>query len=188
MNRLGWLLLIAAVLGWAEAHPMPSSVVLLDVYENAVEAEVQIPLSELSLALKEDLMGDPDAVLAAHGAELRSYLTQHIRPSTPDGQSWSVRVDDLIVKGAEQTATGPYQELVAHLTFTPPAGADTRVFTLDYDAVVHQVVTHRALVSIRQDWAGGVIAEHPAEVGVVRVNPVDGTVDPLEVDRTSGTL
>lgn len=186
MKRFGCFLWLPCWVGVGPPHP--SSVVLLDVHESSVEAEVQIPLSELGLALKKDLMGDPASVLEAHGAELRSYLPQHIRPSTPDGRSWSVRVDDLIVKGAEQTATGPYQELVAHLTFVPPAGADTRVFTLEYDAVIHQVVTHRALVSVRQDWAGGVTTDHPAEVGVVRVNPVDGTISPLEVDRSSGTL
>ncbi len=66
-----------------------------------------------------------------------------------------------LLKGAEQTATGPYQEPVAHLSFTLPAGADARSFTLAYDAIIHQVVTHTALVSVRQDWAGGVIAENP---------------------------
>ncbi len=167
---------------------MANSVVLLDVHERTVQAEVQVPISQLGLALKEDLLGDPGAVLTAHGARFRAYLPQHIQPVTPGGEPWAVRVDDLSVRGAEQTATGPYQELVAQMTFTPPAGADARVFTLRYDAVIHQVVTHRALVSVRQDWAMGVTADHPAEVGVVRFNPVDGSIPPLTIDRSSGGL
>ena len=43
---------------------MPNSVSLLDVHEKTVQAELQIPLSELGLAIKEDLLGNPDRVLA----------------------------------------------------------------------------------------------------------------------------
>lgn len=167
---------------------MPSSVVLLDVHQDSVQGEVQIHLSELGLALKEDLMGVPQAVLDAYGAQFRAYLLEHVQLVTPEGQPWTVNVSDLNVKAAEQTATGPYQELVAHMSFVPPAGATTRALTLRYDAVIHQVVTHTALVSIRQDWASGVTREHPAEVGVIRLNPVDGTIAPLEIDRSGGTL
>ena len=188
MNRLCLVFASLWLSGLALAHPMANTVVLLDVHERTVQAEVQIPLSQLGLALKEDLMGDSAALLAAYGARFRAYLPEHVQPLTPDGEPWAVRVDDLNVRGAEQTATGPYQELVARMTFTPPAGADARTFTLRYDAVVHQVVTHRALVSVRQDWATGVVAEHPAEVGVVRLNPVDGSIAPLNIDRSGGSL
>ena len=76
--------------GTVLAHPMPSSVVLLDVHEQSVGAELQLPLSELSLALKEDLSGDPDTLLAEHGAQLRDYLLDHVQPLTPEGQPWTV--------------------------------------------------------------------------------------------------
>jgi HupE / UreJ protein len=172
----------------AFAHPMPSSVLLLDVQARTVQAELQMPLSELGLALKENLMGEPASVLSAHGAELESYLLKHIQPVS-SSNPWSVSVDTLTVKEAEQTATGPYQELVVQLTFTPPPGASTRTFTLNYDAVIHQVVTHTILVSVRQDWANGVVAEQqPVEVGVIRINPVDGTVAALEVNLSGGSL
>ena len=167
---------------------MPSSVLLLDVHDHTLQAELQVPLSELGLALKEDLLGDPDAVLARYGAGLETYLTQHVQPLTPNGQPWTVRVDDLNIQGAEQTATGSYQELTAHLTLTPPLGSSTQTFTFHYDAVIHQVVTHTALVSVRQDWANGLVSEQPVEVGVIRLNPVDGTIPPLTVNRAGGSL
>ena len=98
-------------------------------------------------------------------------------------------VDELSIGGAQQTASGPYQELTAHLTLTPPAGADPRVFTLNYDAVMHQVVTHSALVSVRQDWAAGVTPDTaPAQIGVIRTDTVTGTIAPLSVNRSGGTL
>ena len=170
------------------AHPMANSIVLLEVHESTVQAEVQIPLSELGLAIKENLLGDPNAVVSTYGARLESYLTEHIQPLTPEGESWTVAVDGLSVKEAEQTATGPYQELVARLTFTPPDGASTRTFTLEYDAVVHQVVTHKILVSIQQDWLNGVTPEHATEAEVIRLNPVDSTIAPLTIDLSNGSV
>ena len=187
LPRLSFLLFLTLMLGTALAHPMPSSMLLLEVHERTVGAELQIPLSELGLSLKEDLAGDPDTVLAQYGTQLETYLVAHIQPVTPDGHPWTVKVDDLGVKGAEQTATGPYQEVTAHLSLTPPAGSSPRTFTLHYDAVIHQVVTHSALVSVKQDWASGLVEGQPAEVGVIRLNPVDGSIAPLEVNR-SGNL
>lgn len=167
---------------------MPNSVLLLDVHEKIVEAELQIPLSELELAIKEDLSGEPDMVLATYGARLGTYLEERIKPVS-NNQPWAVQVDSLSIKGAEQTATGPYQELVANLTLTPPAEASPSTFTLNYDAVIHQVVTHVILVSVRQDWANGLIADHqPIEVGTIRINPVDGTIPSLEVNLEGGSF
>ena len=188
MNKLGAALAFLCLTAPAFAHPMPSSALLLGVRTESVEAEVQLPLSELGLALKEDLLGDPEAVLAVHEAEFRAYLPQHVRLLTPGGDPFTARVDNLTIKGAEQTATGPYQNLVARMSFTPPARADARSFTLHYDAIIHQVVTHTALVSVRQDWAAGVTAEQPVQVGVVRMSPVDGSVAPLAIDRSGGSL
>jgi len=143
----------------------------------------------MGLALSETLTGDSTNLLAAHKNEWRTYLLEHIKPTTPDGRAWTVAVDDLGIGDATQTASGPYRELSVHLTLMPPAGASSRAFTLNYDAVMHQVVTHSALVSVRQDWAAGVTPEGtPAEVGVVRVNPVDGTIAPLVVNREGGSL
>ena len=187
MYKLGAALAFLCLTAPVFAHPMPNSALLLGVRTGTVEAEVQLPLSELGLALKEDLLGDPEAVLAAHGAQFRAYLPQHVRLLTPGGDPFTARVDNLTVKGAEQVATGPYQELVVRMSFTPPAGADARSFTLEYDAIIHQVVTHTALVSVRQDWACGVIAEQPVQVGVVRMSPVDGTVAPLVINRSGGS-
>jgi HupE / UreJ protein len=188
LSRLSWLLIFLGVSSSTFAHPMPNSVLLLDVHEKTVRAELQIPLSELGLAIKEDLLSKSDSLLATYETRLESYLVAHIHLLTPAGELWQVTVDSLNVKEVEQTATGPYRELVAALTFTPPYGASTRQFTLDYDAVIHQVVTHIILVSIRQDWMSGVTAEHATEAGVIRINPVDGTIAPLEIDLSNGNL
>jgi len=166
----------------ASAHPMPSSVVLLDVHEDHIDAELELPVQDLGTAMDLDLVTDPELALSDDGAALREYLTAHTVLTT-DGRQWSVAVEYLSLGDAEQTSTGPYQEIVAELTLTPPAGVGTRQFTLDYDAVVHQVVTHSVLVSLRQDWAAGIVeADQGRELGVIAIDNRTMTITPLPVD------
>ena len=127
--QLFGLLLFLTFTSGALAHPMPSSVLLLDVHEQTVGAELQIPLSELGLALKEDLMGEPDTVLASYGAQLRDYLKQHIQPVTSEGQAWTVQVDNLTVK------TVNARTLATDSEFRDRALKNRILYTDDYEFV-----------------------------------------------------
>ena len=187
----GWwlgLLLWLTPLG-VEAHPMPNSRVLLDLQPTGVAAELQLPLGELQLALgpQLDVTTQLPTLVARVGPALRAYLRTHVYPTSYEGQPWTVTVGELRVSAAEQTATGPYQELIAHLWLYPPAGASSRAFVLHYDVIMHQVVTHAALVAIRQDWDMGVLAEHPVELGVIRLNARDNSIAPLYIESAGGS-
>ncbi|MBF9141832.1 HupE/UreJ family protein [Hymenobacter properus] len=163
---------------------MPNSVVLLDLHPGGVAAEVQLPLGQLEIAFGQNLTQQPETLVQRLGPELRAYIQQHVRPETPDGQPWAVAVRELRIQNAEQTATGPYQELTAQLWLTPPAGATARAFTFKYDVIVHQLVTHVALVSVRRDWeVGRVGTERPIDVGVVRLDVVNNVVPPLFISQ-----
>jgi hypothetical protein len=190
-RRLFWgclLLLLISGLGEIAAHPMPNSLVVLDLQPGGVAVELQLPLGELEPAFGHDIAQHPERAVADFGRELRAYITQHVRPISPDGRPWTVRVGELQVHAAEQTATGPYQELTAELWLQPPAGASPRTFTLRYDVIVHQVVTHVALVSVRRDWeAGRVAADAPTEVGVIRLDVVNNVIPPLEINQGEAT-
>jgi hypothetical protein len=173
----------------ALAHPMPNSVVTLDIGEASVNAEIAIPLIELDLALGTRLAADPEAAVAAASALLSDYLSVHTRVDTPDGTAWSVAVGDIAAETDERSGTAT-AEIVAHLVLTPPAGASPRAFVLRYDGVMHRVLTHYALVVVRQDWMGGLVGtDHsaPKQLGVLRINPVDGQLEPLRVDVSDGS-
>ncbi|MET9085716.1 HupE/UreJ family protein [Streptomyces sp. NPDC004237] len=155
----------------AVAHPMPHSVLLLDVHETSVAAELELPLSDFSRASGIDLDDDTTArQLSARRAEVRRYLAAHVHPATRGGRAWTVTFGAMALGRTEQTSTGRYRELTVRATLTPPAGGDPRRFVLDYDAIVHQVVTHTVLVSVRKDWATGKVAGSgdATQVGVIR--------------------
>ncbi|MER7565375.1 HupE/UreJ family protein [Streptomyces sp. NPDC097941] len=169
----------------AAAHPMPHSVVQLDVYEHSVSARLEIPVGEFARASGIDVS---DKTLTARTGAIRAYLVAHIFPTATDGRTWQVAIGRLTLSRAVQTDTGEYRELVARAELTPPAGTDVRHFTFGYDVVVHQVVTHTVLVTVRQDWAAGQVdGEGTTQVGTIRVDTRTLKVPALKVDLGAGS-
>ena len=182
-----WLLSVGLPLA-APAHPMPTSAVLLTVHAARIDAEVQIPLNELQAAWGHAVNDSSAGLVARLGPALRAYLAQHMRPTTPDGQPWMVTVGALAVHETQSPLSGPYRELTAQVQLTPPAGADVRQFRLAYDAVLHQVVTHKILVAVRQDWARGQVADTAAvPVGVIELDVRNNVIPPLPVRLAAGS-
>ncbi|MEU9272596.1 HupE/UreJ family protein [Streptomyces sp. NPDC048251] len=172
----------------AAAHPMPHSVVQLDVYKDSVTARLELPVGDLATASGIDLSTIESTALPTKAEAVRTYLAQHIRPTTLKGEAWQVSIGALSLGRTQQTSTGPYRELVAKAVLTPPASADVRHFTLNYDVIVHQVVTHVTLVSVRQDWAAGrVHGDGATQVGTIRLDVRHMKVPPLTVDLGKGS-
>ncbi|BCY12418.1 HupE/UreJ family protein [Actinoplanes sp. L3-i22] len=164
----------------ASAHPMPHSVVTLDVHGSSVTASLQIPATA-DFVLASGV--DPGST-----ERVRDYLAAHLHPAALDGRPWRVALGAVRLGAAEQTGTGPYRELLATATLTPPPGGDVRHFRLGYDAVIHQVITHTVLVSVREDWAAGKVGESAAgQVGVIAVDTRTMTVPDLTVDLGGGS-
>lgn len=180
------LLIVLLGCGVASSHPMPNSVITLNIGEIAISGEIAIPLIELDLAMGTDFASDPATSIAAAKDQIRDYLADHFAASTREGAAWTVSVDDI---ATPQSADTSYAELAATITLEPPAGASVRQFALHYDAVIHKVATHYALVTVGEDWLGGKINAlgEPASVGVIRMNPTDNTIAPLVVDLSEGS-
>jgi hypothetical protein len=184
-----WLISALTILPFtARAHPMPNSFVLLDIKSKGVIAELQLPLSELQLAFGHDVNQHAGTLITRLSPQLREYLLAHIHPVSPDGRPWTVTIRGLAVQPVEESASGPYQELTAYLWLEPPTAVTTRDFILKYDVIVHQLLTHKALVSIRQDWENGKYGETPTEVGVIRLDVPSGTIPPLRINQEGGSL
>lgn len=182
------VVLLSGLPDWVAAHPMPNSVVLLDIRSDGVVGKLQMPLSELQLAFGHDVAQHPEMLVRRLGPELRAYIQAHLRPVSPDGRAWTVAVGDLAVQSTVQPYTGPYYELTARVQLRPSTGVSPRRFRLNYDVIIHQLVTHKALVSIRQDWEAGQFGEQPAEVGVIQLDVPSNTIPPLVINQESGSL
>ncbi|WP_324680329.1 HupE/UreJ family protein [Hymenobacter sp. GOD-10R] len=171
------------------AHPMPTSVVLLTVHADRMDAEVQVPLNELQAAWGHAVNDSSARLIERLGPALRAYLAQHIHPESPDGRPWAVTVGTLTVHETQNPINGPYRELTAQVRLVPPIRANVRRFIFRYDAVIHQVVTHKILVSVRQDWARGQVADTAAaQVGVIELDVVNNLIHPLSINLEEGSV
>lgn len=180
------------LVGWAwcfavstYAHQQPITLVILDARADQVDMKLHIPLGELELAFGHNVTQRPEATISEWSEPLKAYLREHIRPVAANGQPWSVQVREMRVDGAEQTQSGPYQEVLVHLSLVPPAGGSLRDFLLRYDVILHQVVTHKALVSVHSNWAAG--RTEPSQVGTIAVNTGTGQIEPLAVHLEQGS-
>lgn len=163
MKTWRWLHAAAALL-WAAAaaaHPMPETRVLVDTRDDGVTLTLQLPLNRLELAYGLPLAQTPEQVLPQQAEGLSRYLLQHVGARSGD-QGWQALRPQLTITGS-----GAGAELEAVLQLRAPAGADTRHFTLLYDAITHEVRTHRGLVYLRNDWAAGQVGAPPQVLGTL---------------------
>lgn len=187
-GRLFFLLIFFLCVDKLMAHPMPNSIVLLDIKADKVNAELQLPLSELELAFGNNVNVNSVNLIARFGPQLSAYLLAHIKVAASNGKPWSVTINDMQVQPVQDSPSGPYKELTVHLSLVPPAGISTRQFNLNYDVIIHQVVSHYALVSVRQDWDNGLSQDHPYEVGVIGLDVKSNTIKPLAINLQEGSL
>ncbi len=171
----------------SSAHPMPNSIVLLDIHSSSVNAELQLPLSELELAFGHKVNENSEKLVERLGKDLRTYILSHVLVRSKDGAPWHIEIINLKVEPIQKSESGPYKELTVQLVMTPALNESTREFTFGYDVIIHQVVSHFALVSIRNDWERGLSSGHPAEIGVIRLDVVNNVIPPLEVNLSQGS-
>lgn len=169
------------------AHQNPSTIIFLDVSPGKVAMELQIPLSELELAYGHNISKNPETEVPRQKQQLKQYLFAHIHPTTADGKAWNVELTEIKVEKAVQVVSGPpFQEVTVHLNLMPPTGANLRQFVLNYDVIMHQVVTHSALVSVRNDWETGNSGE-VQEVGSIRVDTRTTLIYPMKINLEKGS-
>ncbi|MCB0642834.1 MAG: HupE/UreJ family protein, partial [Phaeodactylibacter sp.] len=167
---------------------MPHSILSLDVKSDKIYADLKIPLKELQFAVPFDVTEQTATLLQSERRqELDAYFLAHIQVTGADDQVWSTKIVDAQLAEAEQTATGNYQELQLLLLLQPPPGSSVRTFDLQYDAILHQVLTHRTFVTLKQDWQSGKIDTFEQQLGVIVVNTSDNTVPPLSVNLNAGS-
>ena len=155
----------------ALAHPMPDSRVLLDINRDSVDMALHVPLVELEVAYAKPLSKNPNASIARYHDDLEAYFARHIAVLSPDGRVWHVSVDG-VKRGEDQTPpfwTLPTAFVDEDRHLTPPPGRSVRKCSRDYDVVVHQLLTHVALFSVRRDWNNGVFSDSPVVLGELRV-------------------
>lgn len=168
------------------SHPMPNSVLLFDVKSDKIYCELQLPLKELQLAVPFDVTHNLDNLLKNHQSKLYKYILSHFHVEGNNHDQWFLIISNMKLAKAEQTATGVYQELITTLVISPNGNHNIRNFTIYYDAIMHQVITHKAMVTIRQDWENGQVGTIISVIGTIATDTRIGKVLPFKVNLAKG--
>lgn len=181
-----WLALLPAGL---LAHPMPNTEITISPGAGRVVIDIAIPEPELRLALPQDWGRSADLLTEPWRSELGRYLDAHVSVRTPAGTRVPHVVESISRWEAHSPEVGDYQELRVRIVARAAEGFDPRRFSLHYDAVIHQVPNHFALVFVDRDFrTGRIAAESPAEVGVIRHDFRRDQTPPFEVTLAPGSL
>lgn len=182
---LRFLLLAGIFCNLVAAHQQPTTTMLLSVGSGQVQMTLHVPLNELELAFGHNVTQNPERTLVVWGGAFSRYLAGHVRFTTPEGRAWTGRVQEMTISKATQTQSGPFQEVVVQLLLAPPRAAESRNFILDCDLILHQVVTHRILVAVQSDWAGG--RTEPIHVGTIAVNTTTSRIEFMPIQLGKGS-
>ncbi len=183
------LLPLSGLGGFLYAHPMPSSMVVLNIHEKNISGEIKLPLAELQSAIGRGVNDNSAKLIERLGDTLRLYFLKHIRPKSFEGKPWAVELGEMKVTETQSPLTGNYKELVVDFTMTPPLNYDLRNFYFDYDVILHQVASHKILVSIKQDWQQGIVSEDSSlhQVGVIELDIPTGKIPVFQVSLQQGS-
>lgn len=172
---LAALMLVGGQASPAGAHPMSTSAVLLDVHDDRVEGEVQLPVDRLAVAVDRDLTRA--SVLGADRAFLKRYTAEHVAAVGEDDRPWTVTLGTGSVRTIDGVA-----HLVHPLGLRPPDGQVTN-FRLRYDVIVEELLTHKVVVTVRYDFDRGILKTDDAET----LGVVDFDTKSLEVPAGEGS-
>ena len=162
----------------AAGHPMPNSVVNLSVSNRILRGHAKMPFSDFVLAF-----GKTGKTLQLNSPTMRRYFSQHIRVLNPE-QKTETKILRIEIKESQDPIVGKYKELWVYFTCHPLPS--TRKFTFAYDVILHQIITHKILVYVNQDWEGGLL-NVPQQVGEIALDIPKGQYFPLPIDLGEGS-
>ena len=171
------------------AHPMPNTEIAISVGAGSAVFDIAIPEPELRLALPPSWGRSGDLLAEPHRTALVDYFDAHVSVRTAAGATVPHVVQSLARWEAHDANVGNYEELRVRILAPETAGFDPHRFSLHYDAVIHQVPNHFALVYLDRDFHTGRIADaKPVEVGVIRYDFRRDATPPFEVTLASGSV
>lgn len=168
----------------AWAHDVPGTALYLDIGTESVDAEMDLPLSELQLALPDSLSAPLKNAARAgipldssEGVALAAYIKQHFALSMPSGAALSQKLTGLEIRNIRDGDC-----LVARLHLRTPDAASAQRFELRDDVILHQVVSHKIFVFVRRDFRNGLLGDSPQLLRVLYE-----WQQGLSVDRSAGS-
>jgi hypothetical protein len=167
-----------------KAHPMPNTLLQLSIRSDYLGMKIATPIPDFELAFGQHLEDFKNS--NALNAALATYFEQHIRITDPQKHSWKPKWGGYQVQETTDAMVGKYKEVLFELQFKPDVPTNMRQFTLFYDAILHKIQTHKALINIVQDWDNG-IQDQTQLLGVIEWDISTNQILPMHVSLENGS-
>jgi hypothetical protein len=165
----------------AMAHPMPNTEIGISLSSNAAHFDIAVPTPELRLALPQNWAKDADLLAEPQRSFVTRYFSDHFSVSSGAGAPLALALEDITRWQRSDPDVGLYEELRLRFSAHATQAFDPLEFTLRYDAVIHQVPNHFALVYTSK---GG----RTAEIGAIRYDFSRDITPPLRITVEAGGL
>lgn len=167
-----------------KAHPMPNALLNLSILDQQINLKIQIPSADFEIAFGQPLsnFSTPESLKNS----ITAYFNQHLQFKNNKNIAWNTMLKEVQISQTKDAFNTDYQELVLTFEALPPDLLDLRNFTIFYDAVIHQVVTHKALVNVVADWQNGISGEGKL-LGIIELDIPTNTIPPLNVSLEKGS-
>ncbi|WP_395395934.1 HupE/UreJ family protein (plasmid) [Novosphingobium sp. BL-8A] len=165
LQVLIWAILLAAFSSSpASAHAMPDSGVAVRMHEGRWLLRLTLPFDRLAMALiSTGRMADPGRGFVTYPVPDRraveTYVLDNMRLVGGGGHAWKLKVLSV------QQPAANARNWIVDVEGRVPAGEDPRSARLGYDVIIRDVIPDAAIVSVDQDWQGGVLPGHPRVLG-----------------------
>jgi HupE / UreJ protein len=190
-SSLGVLAIAIAAYSMASvwAHPMPNTVIAVSLGDEGARLDIAVPIPELRLALPSTRAKTADLLIEPYRSAVIDYFLHHCVVRSVEAVAQPVVAQALRIDETRDDNVGLYQELRLRLWVAATPTFNPRSFTLAYDAVIHQVPNHFAVVQVVRDFRAGVLqATESGEMGIIRYDFAHEVTPPLTVAAQPGSL
>jgi HupE / UreJ protein len=163
----------------ANAHPLPNTVVNLNVQSKNMLMKIQVPLEDFEIAFKHKVTRNQNQLFS-------QYFSNHIQIKDKESRSWKMEFINYKIQSTEANFVGKYNEIVFWFKFIPNKNSNYKDFTIHYDAILHEISNHQALIYVNSDWENG-IHNNSQQIGVIELDVASNTIYPLHISLEKGS-
>ncbi len=167
---------------------MPNSIVQMNIQHKKIVMNMKLPIGEFELAFGKEFNSNIENFVSKYNNELRLYIDAHVKLVDQNNNVWQKKITYVGYDSINTEVNGTYNEVLASIEFKAPIELiGNEKLTLLYDVIIHQVVTHNAIISITQDWQNGITQNNEKQIGVISLDTKNNVVQPFTFSLQKGS-
>jgi hypothetical protein len=132
LQHTAWLIILFFSSN-AFSHPLPNTVININVASKDMLMKIQVPLQDFEIAFKSKVTINQKNLFS-------DYFSKHVKIEDENHQFWKLELIDYKIQSTKAEFVGKYNEIIFWLKFIPNKNSNYRDFTIHYDAIMHEII------------------------------------------------